>query len=316
MGHNLIKYTDKFIKHLRAVGSQNTADSYMIDLSDFCDFLSKTNQALENPEQNNHDSLVDIEKIDHLVIRSYLANMQERNLARSTVLRRLSSLRSFFKYMCRQGFLKLDPTLAISSPKAKKKLPDFLELSEIELLLSAPDTETTIGLRDQAILELLYSTGMRVGELIALDLSDLDRENSIVKVRGKGKKERIIPVGRTAMSAIDRYLAIREKLAGQKLEASNTQNQAFFLSERGNRIPDSLSIRRRVEKYAKATGIKKKITPHTLRHTFATHMLNAGADLRSVQELLGHTNLSTTQIYTHITADRLKKVYEKAHPRA
>ena len=312
----MIKYTDKFIKHLRAVGSQNTADSYMIDLSDFCDFLSKTNQALENPEQNNHDSLVDIEKIDHLVIRSYLANMQERNLARSTVLRRLSSLRSFFKYMCRQGFLKLDPTLAISSPKAKKKLPDFLELSEIELLLSAPDTETTIGLRDQAILELLYSTGMRVGELIALDLSDLDRENSIVKVRGKGKKERIIPVGRTAMSAIDRYLAIREKLAGQKLEASNTQNQAFFLSERGNRIPDSLSIRRRVEKYAKATGIKKKITPHTLRHTFATHMLNAGADLRSVQELLGHTNLSTTQIYTHITADRLKKVYEKAHPRA
>jgi len=151
---------------------------------------------------------------------------------------------------------------------------------------------------------------MRVGELLGLDLADLDIINAIVKVRGKGRKERIIPIGRTAMSALDNYLAVRHKLEISK------PTQAIFLSERGNRIPNSTGIRRRIEKYAKKAGIKKKITPHTLRHTFATHMLNAGADLRSVQELLGHSNLSTTQIYTHVTADRLKKVYEKAHPRA
>ena len=175
-------------------------------------------------------------------------------------------------------------------------------------MLSAPDTKTIVGLRDQAILELLYSTGMRVGELLALNLPDMDRQSALVKVRGKGKKERILPVGRTAMTALDNYLA-------RRYELSSRPSQAIFLSQRGNR-PDAKSIRRRIEKYARDAGIKKNITPHTLRHTFATHMLNAGADLRSVQELLGHASLSTTQIYTHVTADRLKQVYEKAHPRA
>ncbi len=295
------EHINSFIEYLRIERnySKNTIESYLIDISDFKDFLIEANGELPI-----------LDDIDYLTIRSYLAKLQGRQLARSTILRKLSSLRSFFKYLYRRGYVKIDPTSNLSSPKLQRKLPDFLELFEVELLLSAPDTNTNIGLRDLAIMELLYSTGMRVGELLALDLNDLDITNAIVKVRGKGRKERIIPVGKTAIDAIKRYLEVRQELASDK------HSPALFLSERGNRLPGSASVRRRIEKYAKTAGIKKKITPHTLRHTFATHMLNAGADLRSVQEMLGHVNLSTTQIYTHLTAERLKKVYEKAHPRA
>ena len=295
------KYIRQFVTYLKIERnySQHTVDSYELDLSDFVKFLADEN-----------GTLPPIEDVDHLTIRSYLANLQERHLARSTVVRRLSSLRSFYKYLCRHGYLDTDPTSALSSPKIQRRLPEFLEISEVELLLSAPDRNDIIGLRDQAILELLYTTGMRVSELLSLNLPDIDMVNAIVKVRGKGKKERIIPIGGPAMSALNEYIKRRSELADDK------SIQAIFLSERGNRIPDSKSIGRRITKYAKSVGIKKKITPHTFRHTFATHLLNAGADLRSVQELLGHTNLSTTQIYTHVTADRLKKVYEKTHPRA
>lgn len=294
-------YINQFIKYLEIERnySKNTVVSYQTDILDFKKFLLGMN-----------DSLPAIQEIDHLTIRSYLASLQERKLARSTILRRLSSLRSFFKYLCRREYLDVDPTAALSTPKVRRKLPEFLELSEVELLLSAPDKKTIIGLRDQAILELLYSTGMRVSELLALNLYDLDRQNAVVKVLGKGKKERILPVGRVAMSALENYLARWHELGREK------SSQAIFLSKLGNRIPDTKSVRRRIEKYASAVGLKKKVTPHTLRHTFATHMLNAGADLRSVQELLGHASLSTTQIYTHVTVDRLKLVYKKAHPRA
>ncbi|HGE72899.1 TPA: tyrosine recombinase XerC, partial [Candidatus Poribacteria bacterium] len=279
--------------------SPHTIDNYNRDLMDFMKYLS-----------DEFGNLPSIESIDHLMIRSYLANQQGRQLARTTIVRRLSSLRSFFKYLYKRGYLETDPTSAVSSPKIQRKLPDYLEISEIEALLSIPDKNDIIGLRDRAILELLYSTGMRVSEMLALDLSDIDRSNAIVKVRGKGKKERIIPIGSYAMSALNDYLKIRDKL---KVKRSN---QALFVSERGNRIPDSKSINRRISKYAKSAGIKKNVTAHTLRHTFATHLLNAGADLRSVQELLGHEKLATTQIYTHVSAERLKEVYEKAHPRA
>jgi integrase/recombinase XerC len=295
---NLIQ---QFVIYLKAERnySQHTADSYRRDLSDFANFLKDDDGMLPN-----------IEDVDYLIIRSYLADLQQRQLARATVIRRLSSIRSFFKYLCRRGYIGIDPTSSLSSPKASRKLPEFLEISEIEALLSAPDQSTIVGLRDRAILELLYSTGMRVSELLILDLPDIDRINAIVKVRGKGKKERIIPIGGPAMSALSEYLKRRDEM----LNGESTQ--AIFLSERGNRIPDAKSIRRRIDLYAKLAGIKKNISPHTLRHTFATHLVNAGADLRTVQEMLGHTNLTTTQIYTHVNADRLKKVYEKAHPRA
>ena len=294
-------HIDQFITYLDIERnySQNTVASYRTDLVDFKRFLLRIG-----------DSLPSTDEIDHLTVRGYLADLQERQLARATVLRRLSSLRSFFKYLCRRDELDTDPTAALATPKVRRRLPEFLELSEVELLLSAPDTKTVVGLRDQVILELLYSTGMRVSELLALNLSDLDRQSTLVKVRGKGEKERILPVGGAAMSALDNYLIRRHELEKGK------PFQAIFLSERGNRIPDAKSVRRRIEKYARVAGIRKKVTPHTLRHTFATHMLNAGADLRSVQELLGHASLSTTQIYTHVTADRLRRVYEKTHPRA
>lgn len=294
-------YINQFLLYLEAERnySRNTISSYRIDLLDFKEFLMSIKKSSQS-----------IVEIDHLIIRSYLANLQERQLARSTVLRRLSSLRSFFKYLCRREYLSTDPASALSTPKVRRKLPDFLEISEVESLLSVFDTNDIVGIRDRAILELLYSTGMRVSELLEMNLSDLDWQSAMVKVRGKGKKERLLPVGRAAMMALENYLQRRNELsAGQA-------SQAFFLSQRGNRMPDAKSIRRRIEKYAKAAGIKKKITPHTLRHTFATHMLNAGADLRSVQELLGHSSLSTTQIYTHVTADRLRRVYDKSHPRA
>ena len=294
-------YIDQFLKYLEIERnySVNTLASYKIDLSDFNEFISNTKGSLQA-----------LDKIDHLMIRSYLSNLQDRNLARSTVLRRLSSLRSFFKYLCRRGYLEVEPTAALASPKVQRKLPDFLEIPEIEAILTMPNTSNIIGLRDQAIMELLYSTGMRVSELLQLDSKDLDRQNALVKVRGKGKKERLLPIGRTAMNALENYLTRRHELSG------DMPSPAIFLSQRGKRIPDAKSIRRRIEKYAHDAGIKKNITPHTLRHTFATHLLNAGADLRSVQELLGHSSLSTTQIYTHVTADRLRRVYEKSHPRA
>ncbi|MFC1715378.1 tyrosine recombinase XerC [Candidatus Poribacteria bacterium] len=295
------EYIDQFIAYLEVERnySQNTVSSYRTDLMDFKKFLL-----------GMKGSLPSIDEIDRLMIRGYLADLQERQLARSSVLRKLSSIRSFFRYLCRREHLSIDPTATLATPKAQRKLPEFLERSEVEALLEAPDVGTIIGLRDRAILELLYSTGMRVSELLSLDITDLDLQTTLVKVRGKGKKERMLPVGGEAMSALDNYLAYRHELSGGE------STQAIFLSLNGSRIPDAKSIRRRIEKYAQAAGIQKKITPHTLRHTFATHMLNAGADLRSVQELLGHASLSTTQIYTHVTADRLKRVYEKAHPRA
>jgi len=295
------KHIEQFIAYLKIERnySQHTADGYSRDLYDFEKFLKDYN-----------DSLFSLEDINHIAIRGYLANLQERKLSRSTIIRRLSSLRSFFKYMQRMGFIENDPTSTLSSPKMTRKLPNYLEISEIESLLSVINISDIIGLRDRAIIELLYSTGMRVNELLKLELGDIDQINAIVKVRGKGRKERIIPVGSIAMSVLGEYLKRRHEL--------NLGNncQSIFLSERGNPIPDAKSIRRRIDKYAKIAGIKKNVTPHTLRHTFATHLLNAGADLRSVQELLGHTNLATTQIYTHVSADRLKKVYEKSHPRA
>lgn len=295
------KYIEQFLKYLAVERnySKNTVSSYQIDLLDFKTFLTNAKEAIPP-----------LEEIDHLTVRSYLANMQDRNLARSTVLRRLSSLRSFFKYLCRLGYIDVEPTAALNSPKIQRKLPNFLDISEVEALIMAPDDKNIIGIRDRAIMELLYSTGMRVGELLTLDLSDIDLQNSLVKVKGKGKKERILPVGKMAMVALNDYLFKRNELNPERFL------QAVFLSERGNRLPDAKSIRRRIEKYAQIAGIKKKITPHTLRHSFATHLLNAGADLRSVQELLGHSSLSTTQIYTHVTTDKLKRVYEKAHPRA
>jgi tyrosine recombinase XerC len=271
--------------------SVHTILNYRLDLEDFKKFLSDTQ----------------IENVDYLTLRKYLAVLKERNLGTRTVGRRLSALRSFFKFLTREGYLKTNPISVLSSPKQEKHLPSFMTEEEVSRLIEsafAKNEKDERGLRDRAILETFYSTGMRISEVVGLNITDIDFIGGIVKVMGKGKKERIVPIGETAIAAIRAYLEKRRK-----------QAEALFLNKNGKRIT-ARGTRNIVVKYIRLAGIKQGVSAHTFRHSFATHLLNRGADLRTVQELLGHANLSTTQIYTHLTTERLKSVYDKAHPRA
>jgi len=268
--------------------SAHTILNYRLDLKDFKNFLGDLAP----------------EKIDYLVLRKYLATLKEKNLTNRSIGRRISALRSFFKFLTREGFLKTNPILSLSSPKQEKHLPLFLTEEEVSKLIEAAIPKDERGLRDKAILETFYSTGIRISELTGLNIRDADFIGGIVKVMGKGKKERIVPIGDLAIAAIREYLGKRKK-----------QADVLFLNKSGKRIT-TRGVRNVVRKYIRLAGIKQGVSPHTLRHSFATHLLNRGADLRSVQELLGHVNLSTTQIYTHLTTERLKSVYNKAHPRA
>lgn len=287
------KYIEKFMRYLEIEKnySQHTVLNYRLDLEDFRKFLGET----------------PLEKIDYLTLRKYLAILKEKNLGTRTVGRKLSTLRSFFRFLTRDGYLKVNPILSLSSPKLERHLPQFLTEEETVKLIEsafARSESDEKGLRDRAILETFYSTGMRIAELVGLDVDEIDFISGIVKVMGKGKKERIVPIGEQAISAIRKYLRKRKK-----------QTEALFLNKFGKRIT-TRGVRGIVDKYIHAAGIKQGVSPHTLRHSFATHLLDRGADLRTVQELLGHANLSTTQIYTHLTTEKLKKVYDKAHPRA
>ena len=284
------RYIEKFIRYLEIEKnySGHTILNYTLDLDDFKSFLGET----------------DIAKVDYLTIRKYLAILKEKNLGSRSVARHLSTLRSFFRFLNREGFLKVNPILSVSSPKLDKHLPDFMTEDEVSRVLVSVHLGDKMGLRDRAIMELFYSTGIRIGELAGLRVSDIDFIGGVAKVFGKGKKERMVPVGDTALSAVRAYLEKRKK-----------ESDTLFLNKNGSRI-SVRGIRNVVKKYLMLAGMKKGISPHTFRHSFATHLLNRGADLRSVQELLGHANLSTTQIYTHLTTDKLKSVYNKAHPRA
>ena len=229
-------------------------------------------------------------------------------VSRRTTARKLSCLRSFFRFLCREGQLTDNPAAVIPTPRLERRLPSFLDEQHARRLLDAPPVSHWRGLRDRAILETLYSTGVRISELIGLNRDDVDDIAGCIVVRGKGKKERLCPVSQTALKAIGRYLTKRPAKGGRVL-------QALFISQKGTR----LTVRqadRLVRDYVRQVGLPPTISPHSLRHTFATHLLDRGADLRSVQELLGHASLSTTQIYTHVTAQRLKKIYDQAHPRA
>lgn len=284
------RYIEKFMRYLDIEKnySPHTILNYQLDLADFKAFLK---------EQT-------IESVDYLALRKYLAVLKEKSLGARSVARHLSTLRSFFKFLTREGYLKTNPILSLLSPKLDKHLPSFLTEEEVLRLIESSLPKNEMGLRDKAILETIYSTGIRVSELVGLNLEDVDFIGCIIKVMGKGKKERIVPIGDKAIGAIRDYLDSREKYS-----------LAVFLNKRGGRITDR-GVRNIVKKYIAIAGIKKGVSPHTLRHSFATHLLNRGADLRSVQELLGHANLSTTQIYTHLTTEKLKGVYNKAHPRA
>ena len=284
------RYVEKFLRYLSIErnASVHTILNYRLDLKVFAVFLKE----------------VPVEKVDYLFLRKYLAHLKEQQLASRSIGRKLSSIRSFFKFLVREGFIKTNPTDMIQSPKLEKLLPKFLTEEDMTRLIEAPSLDTLLGLRDRAILETLYSTGMRISELVSLKHDYVDFIGGTLKVLGKGKKERMLPIGDRALRAIRNYL--------KKLSVSS---DIIFLNK--NKKPlGARGIRKMIDKYILKASIANHISPHTLRHSFATHLLNRGADLRSVQELLGHANLSTTQIYTHLTTEKLKSVYEKAHPRA
>ena len=288
------RYIDKFMTYLDIEKnySKHTLINYSSDLKVFSAFMPGK----------------DVQKMEHLDMRRFLAELRQGNFAKASIARKLAALRSFFKFLYKEGYIKSNPASAITTPKLEKKLPTFLSVEEAAKLLEAPRDSDANGLRDRAILETLYSTGIRVSELVGIDADDVDFISGVVKVTGKGNKERLVPIGDKALRIMRSYLEKRSHPLAKEAKA-------VFLNKSGGRITDR-SIRRVVDKYIRLMAMRQGISPHTLRHSFATHLLDRGADLRSVQELLGHMNLSTTQIYTHVTTERLKNVYQKAHPRA
>lgn len=276
--------------------SEHTVIAYQTDLAQFLRYA-----ALEigvEPEA------LAIQQIDVYVIRSFLGVLSEHGLARKSVARKLAALRSFFKFLCHEGILEKSPVQRVASPKLGRKLPQFLYLDQVEALLRAPDISTLLGARDQLIMELLYGSGLRVSELVGLNREDVEFYMGLIRVRGKGNKERVVPITKYALQALDVYLGHRAD-----------QDPALLLNYKGTRLSDR-SVRRILDKLVKRVSLEKHVHPHMLRHSFATHLLDGGADLRSVQELLGHQKLTSTQIYTHLTRERLKEVYDQAHPRA
>ena len=309
--------------------SEHTAKCYGADLRQFGQFL---NGKLADDQQHNssygageqQDFVATAQatqtrpQLDQLlltadvnIVRAYLVNMNEKQYSKSTVARKLATLRSFYKFLVKRNRITSNPVTVVRTPKQEKRLPKFLEYEEVKRLLETPPVNTWLGARDRAMLETLYSTGMRVSEIVALNMDDVDFLSEVVHIRGKGKKERIAPIGSSALQAIQHYMVFRNKKAQNN---SNFDIKVLFVNKHNQRL-STRSVRRKMDKYLKMAGLDPAISPHTLRHSFATHMLNNGADLRSVQELLGHRSLSTTQVYTHLTTKKIKEVYDDAHPR-
>jgi len=283
--------------------SEHTIGAYRRDLLQFAEFL-KEELGLEE---------VRAKDVDRLGIRHFLGTLSRKGVAKKSVVRKLASIRSFLKYLCREGVLERNPALSVVSPKLEKKLPFFLNVDQANRAMERVFREDVYGFRDRAILEVLYGTGIRLGELVGLNRSSVDLLGEMIRVCGKGGKDRIIPLGQEAVRALRSYLIRREELLSSKIGAS--EEEALFLNRYGGRL-SGRSVQNLVEKYLSDVAESGKVSPHALRHSFATHLLDAGADLRAVKELLGHASLSTTQIYTHVTAERLRKAYIQAHPRA
>ena len=282
-----------FIRYLKSERnvSEHTLRAYMTDLEEFFQVVKK------NPET-----------CDHIDIRGYLAFLNRRKLSKTSISRKLSAVRSFYGYLHREGIVKKNPARLTASPKVPKTLPRSLTVDEVFSLMEAPEGDNFLCRRDKAILELFYSSGLRVAEMAALNMEDLNLTECMLRVSGKGRKERIVPVGEKARKSLNVYIQLRN-------ERRRMVNNALFLNNRGTRLSDR-GIRRIVVKHGRKVLIKAGIGPHTLRHSFASHMLQSGADLRIIQELLGHASLSSTQIYTHLDVAHLMDVYDRAHPRA
>jgi len=276
--------------------SDHTVTAYQSDLGQFFRFAAL--------ELDQEPEVLTVDLIDVYIVRSFLGVLAEHGLSRKSMARKLATLRSFFKFLCRENILQINPVQRVASPKLGRKLPHFLYLDQVETLLRAPDSANLLGARDQVIIELLYGSGLRVSELVGLNRENIDISSKLIRVLGKGNKERVVPVTNYAILAIELYLGMRVDY-----------DKSLLLNYQGTRLSDR-SVRRILDKLVAKMSLEQHVNPHMLRHSFATHLLDGGADLRSVQELLGHEKLSSTQIYTHLTRERLKEVYDQSHPRA
>ncbi|HKX28513.1 MAG TPA: tyrosine recombinase XerC [Blastocatellia bacterium] len=303
------KYIDAFLQHLRYErnSSEHTLRNYESDLVQFYDYLAPADkQGLRRS--------VELQAIDNLTIREYMAGLYQKKKKKSSIHRKVAALRTFFRFLCREGLLDVNPAKLVSSPRVERTLPNHLNIEQMVRFIETPETETVLGKRDRAILELLYASGVRVSELVNLNLQDIDFSNQTVRVKGKGRKERIVPFGDHAKVALQGYLGVRGELLVEA-DQEKADPLAVFMNYQGTRIT-TRSVGRMIDKYVKQCADLHHISPHSLRHSFATHLLDAGADLRAIQELLGHARLSTTQQYTHVSMDKLMEVYDKTHPKA
>jgi len=302
--------------------SPYTSRCYGLDLRQYCDYLAATHK-IAHDEAKEEAAIKGkapttvtgrILAADVETIRGFLAKLGEQNYSAATMARKIATLRSFHKWMEKRGHVPSNPMLMIRTPKQAKRLPKAITVDQVERLLSAPDDRDLLGARDRAILETLYSTGIRVSEVVGINRADVNDQGESIIIRGKGRRERVVPLGTHALQALRHYV--------QMLDAEMTRaglapdsSKALFVNKHGTRL-SSRSVRRKVSKYLAQVGLDPDISPHTIRHSFATHLLDNGADLRSVQELLGHQSLSSTQVYTHLTTQRMRDAYDKAHPRA
>ena len=308
MSSPLAEWIEKYLDYLRYQrnASVHTLRNYASDLKQFTEYLTVQPSGDRRPEP-------ELGQIDNITIREYLGSLYQRHNKKASVARKLATLRSFMNYLSREGAIHVNPAKLVATPRLEKRLPEYLMSETIVKLIEAPDGSTALGRRDRAILELLYATGARVGELVGLDMGDIHLGEGLVRVLGKGRKERMIPFGQKALEALENYLGAREEIL--KAGGAGQEADALFLNSRGGRLT-SRSVGNIVNRYVNQLAEQLKVHPHTLRHTFATHMLDAGADLRSIQELLGHESLSTTQKYTHVSTEQLLRVYHASHPRA
>jgi integrase/recombinase XerC len=305
-------HIDEFIRHLKYERnlSEHTLRNYESDLVQFYDHIAP-------PDKEGKRRNVEISSIDNLTIRDFMASLYEKNKKKSSIHRKVAALRTFFRYLCREGILEANPARMVASPRVERKLPNHLTIQDMIRFIETPELDTVLGKRDRAILEILYASGLRVSELAGLNLSDIDFENQTLRVKGKGRKERIVPFGDHARAAIETYLNVRGELL---IDASRERPDKFdplalFINYQGTRIT-TRSVARMIDKYVKICAGIHRLSPHALRHSFATHLLDAGADLRTIQELLGHARLSSTQVYTQVSMEKLIEVYDKAHPKA
>lgn len=310
----LEQYCTSFLDHLRFERnvSVHTLRNYESDLTQFLQFLSPPKENVSKDKSRKPG--LSIDEIDHLTIREWLASLHSDQKKKTSIARKLAALRTFFQFLVREEVIESNPAKLVATPRKEKKLPVHLSIEDAIRFIETPDPETDFGKRDRAILELLYATGIRVSELVNINLRDIDFKNRLLRVFGKRRKERIVPFGEPAAQALQNYLSVREKFL-MNAPVTKRDAQPLILNYQGTRLT-TRSVGRLVEKYIRLCAGIHDISPHALRHSFATHLLDSGADLRDIQELLGHARLSTTQIYTHVSMEKLIEVYDKAHPKA